>query len=142
MNGAGLNNCWSDRLALQGLQTMEIRQLRYFLDIAQTEHLTDSARNLFVTQSTLSHGLRQLEDELGMQLFERVGRGLRLSQAGQVFRQYAERALREVEAGRSMLADISGLNTGTLTGRYPHLFKYLGRTYRGGVCAALPTHCH
>lgn len=53
MNGAGLNNCWSDRLALQGLQTMEIRQLRYFLDIAQTEHLTDSARNLFVTQSTL-----------------------------------------------------------------------------------------
>ena len=44
MNGAGLNNCWSDRLALQGLQTMEIRQLRYFLDIAQTEHLTDSAR--------------------------------------------------------------------------------------------------
>ena len=104
MNGAGLNNCWSDRLALQGLQTMEIRQLRYFLDIAQTEHLTDSARNLFVTQSTLSHGLRQLEDELGMQLFERVGRGLRLSQAGQVFRQYAERALREVEAGRSMLA--------------------------------------
>ena len=115
MNGEGLSKCWCDRLALQGLQTMEIRQLRYFLDIAQTEHLTDSARNLFVTQSTLSHGLRQLEDELGMQLFERAGRGLRLSQAGQVFRQYAERALREVEAGRSMLADISGLNTGTLT---------------------------
>ena len=40
---------------------MEIRQLRYFLDIAQTEHLTQSAHNLFVTQSTLSHGLRQLE---------------------------------------------------------------------------------
>ena len=43
---------------------MEIRQLRYFLDIAQTEHLTQSAQNLLVTQSTLSHGLRQLEQEL------------------------------------------------------------------------------
>ena len=61
---------------------MEIRQLRYFLSVAQTEHLTLSAQNLFVSQSTLSHGLRQLEDELGIQLFERLGRGLKLSQTG------------------------------------------------------------
>ena len=53
---------------------MEIRQLRYFLDIAETEHLTQSAQKLFVTQSTLSHGLRQLEEELQVQLFERLGR--------------------------------------------------------------------
>ncbi|MEO0004174.1 MAG: hypothetical protein RLZZ22_1866, partial [Pseudomonadota bacterium] len=52
---------------------MEIRQLRYFLDIADTEHLTQSAQNLFVTQSTLSHGLRQLEQELGVALFDRLG---------------------------------------------------------------------
>src|SRR5256885_6528342 len=74
---------------------MELRQLRYFVDIAKTEHLTTSARNLYVTQSTLSHGLRQLEEELGMALFERIGRGLKLSQAGVVFRNYAERALHE-----------------------------------------------
>ena len=65
---------------------MEIRQLRYFLDIARTEHLTESARNLFVTQSTVSHSLRQLEDELGVRLFDRLGRGLKLSQAGAAFR--------------------------------------------------------
>jgi LysR family cyn operon transcriptional activator len=86
---------------------MELRQLRYFVDIAKTEHLTTSARNLYVTQSTLSHGLRQLEEELGMPLFERIGRGLKLSQAGVVFRNYAERALHEVEAGRMALADLS-----------------------------------
>ena len=40
---------------------MELRQLRYFLSVAETEHLTRSADALFVTQSTLSHGLRQLE---------------------------------------------------------------------------------
>jgi LysR family transcriptional regulator, cyn operon transcriptional activator len=94
---------------------MEIRQLRYFRDIAQTEHLTQSARNLFVTQSTLSHGLRQLEDELGVKLFDRVGRGLRLSQAGAAFQTYAGRALQEIEAGRMALTEMSGLQSGTLT---------------------------
>lgn len=94
---------------------MEIRQLRYFLDIAQTEHLTQSAQNLFVTQSTLSHGLRQLEQELDIQLFDRLGRGLKLSQAGAAFRVYAARALKEIEAGRMALSDMTGLQSGTLT---------------------------
>src|SRR3990167_10162336 len=95
---------------------MEIRQLRYFLDIAETQHLTQSAQNLFVTQSTLSHGLRQLEDELGSPLFDRLGRGLKLSQAGAAFRVYAARALQEIEAGRMALADMAGLQAGTPTG--------------------------
>ncbi len=99
---------------------MELRQLRYFLDIADTEHLTQSAQNLFVTQSTLSHGLRQLEQELDVALFDRLGRGLRLSQAGAEFKVYASRALREIEAGRMALADLSGLKSGQLkVGAFP-----------------------
>lgn len=93
---------------------MEVRQLRYFLAIARTEHLTEAARELFVTQSTVSHSLRQLEEELGAPLFDRVGRGLRLSQAGQVFRVHAGRALQEIEAGRMALAELQGLRAGTL----------------------------
>jgi transcriptional regulator, LysR family len=99
----------------KGATFMEMRQLRYFLDIAQTEHLTQSAQNLFVTQSTLSHGLRQLEQELEIQLFDRLGRGLRLSQAGAAFRVHAARALQEIEAGRMALADMTGLQSGALT---------------------------
>lgn len=99
---------------------MEIRQLRYFLDIAETEHLTQSAQNLFVTQSTLSHGLRQLEQELDVALFDRLGRGLKLSQAGAEFRVYARRALQEIEAGRMALADLGGLQSGQLkVGAFP-----------------------
>jgi len=99
---------------------MEIRQLRYFLDIAETEHLTQSAQNLFVTQSTLSHGLRQLEQELDVALFDRLGRGLKLSQAGAEFKVYARRALQEIEAGRMALADLSGLKSGRLkVGAFP-----------------------
>ncbi len=94
---------------------MELRQLRYFLSVAETEHLTQSADALFITQSTLSHGLRQLEAELGMPLFDRIGRGLKLSHAGVAFRSYAQRALQELEAGRMALADMAGLQSGSLT---------------------------
>lgn len=105
---------------------MDIRQLRYFLDIAETEHLTQSAQKLFVTQSTLSHGLRQLEQELDTVLFDRLGRGLKLSQAGAAFRVYAMRALREIEAGRMALADLSGLQSGRLTvGAFPTFLNTL-----------------
>ena len=94
---------------------MELRQIRYFLSVAETEHLTQSAEALFITQSTLSHGLRQLETELGTPLFDRLGRDLKLSQAGVAFRSYAARALQELDAGRMALADMAGLQSGTLT---------------------------
>ncbi len=108
---------------------MEIRQLRYFLDISRTEHLTQSAQNLFVTQSTLSHGLRQLEQELGVRLFDRLGRGLKLSQAGEEFRAYALRALKEVEAGRMALAEMDGLRSGRLAvGAFPTFLNSVAAT--------------
>lgn len=94
---------------------MEIRQLRYFLAVAECEHLTQAARNLYVTQSTLSHGLRQLEQELGIELFERIGRRIKLSAAGRSFRAHAGRALQELEAGRMELAELTGLRAGSLT---------------------------
>lgn len=94
---------------------MELRQLRYFLSVAETEHLTESAAALFVTQSTLSHGLRQLEDELGVQLFDRIGRGLKISQAGLAFKGYVGRAVQEIESGRMELARLNGMQTGDLT---------------------------
>ena len=115
----------------------DIRQLRYFLNIAQTEHLTTSAENLFVSQSTLSHGLRQLEDELETRLFERLGRGLKLSQAGAEFRVYASRALKKIEASRMALADLSGLQSGKLVRAFPTI---LNEWYRPRWrCSTVPT---
>ena len=94
---------------------MIFRQLQYFLDLAETEHLTQSAKNLFVTQSTISHGISQLENELGVQLFERIGRGLVISQAGITFKAYALRALQEIASGKMELSQLSNLQTGILT---------------------------
>ncbi len=94
---------------------MLLRQLQYFLDLAETEHLTKTASNLFVTQSTISHGISQLENELGVQLFERIGRGLAISQAGMKFKPYAIKALDELSAGRMELLELTSLQKGLLT---------------------------
>ena len=108
---------------------MEIRQLRYVLDIAKTEHLTQSAQNLFVTQSTLSHGLRLLERELGVALFDRLGRGLKLSQAGFEFRGFAQRSLNEIESGRMALSELDSLRSGRLTiGAFPTFLNSVAAT--------------
>lgn len=93
---------------------MELRHLRYFLRIAELNNLSRAAKQVFVSQSTLSHGLRQLEEELGTPLFDRIGRRIRLTQAGSIFRDYAARALNEVERGITTLQELKGLEGGTL----------------------------
>jgi LysR family transcriptional regulator, cyn operon transcriptional activator len=93
---------------------MDIRQLTYFVDLAHTQHVGKSAARLFVTQSTLSHGLRQLEEDIGLQLFERVGRNIQLATSGKLFLAFASRALAELESGRMAMSDLSELKTGAL----------------------------
>ena len=82
---------------------IELRHLRYFLEVARHEHITRAAQVLHVTQSTLSHQIVQLEALLGTTLFDRVGRGLQLTDAGRTFIDYARRALEEVDEGRFAL---------------------------------------
>lgn len=78
---------------------MELRHLRYFVALAETLNFTRAAERVHVTQSTLSHQIRQLEDEVGRPLFERLGRRVLLTEAGETFVAYAARALREVDQG-------------------------------------------
>lgn len=59
--------------------------MRYFLDVAETEHMTRSAHRLHVVQPTLSRSIARLKQELGVLLFSREGRGLRLTEEGKLF---------------------------------------------------------
>lgn len=93
---------------------MEIRQLRYFLEAAKREHITQAASALHITQSTLSHQLRQLEAQLGTPLFDRVGRQVRLTAAGRLFSRFALRALRDLEDGQLALQSLNDLQSGEL----------------------------
>ncbi len=93
---------------------MEHRHLRYFLAVAQTQHMTQAAERIHVTQSTLSHQINQLEQLLGVTLFDRVGRGIRLTQAGELFRGFAQRALKEMEDARVALDELQNVVRGNL----------------------------
>ncbi|MCL6601325.1 MAG: LysR family transcriptional regulator [Paenibacillus sp.] len=93
---------------------MELLQLQYFLAVARLEHVTEAARSLHVTQSSLSKTIQRLEEDLGVPLFDRIGRKLRLNEFGSRFLRRAERALFELEQGKQELNDLSSPEHGTL----------------------------
>ena len=94
---------------------MEFRHLRYFLAVADALHFTKAAERLPVSQPALSAQIKQLEQEVGVPLFDRVGRSVQLTRAGAIFREHARRALREMELAQVAIAEEGGLQRGTLT---------------------------
>lgn len=94
---------------------MELRQLKYFIHAAELENFTDAAAASFITQSTLSQQIKQLEDELHLPLFDRVARRVRLTEAGKTFLPYARKTVKDAEDGKEMLKDLMDLKWGTLT---------------------------
>lgn len=93
---------------------MEFRHLRYFLAVADALHFTKAAEGLPVSQPALSAQVKQLEQEVGVPLFDRVGRSVQLTRAGSIFREHARRALREMELAQVAIAEAEGLQRGTL----------------------------
>ncbi|UUZ91867.1 LysR family transcriptional regulator [Paenibacillus sp. P25] len=93
---------------------MELLQLQYFLAVARLEHMTEAARSLHVTQSSLSKTIARLEEDLGVPLFDRTGRKLRLNEYGSRFLRRAERALFELEQGKQEINDLNNLDYGTI----------------------------
>lgn len=93
---------------------MELRHLRYFLAVAAAESFTKAAEALHVSQPSLSVQIRDLEEELGTRLFDRLGRTIVLTQAGRLFQDHAERALREVEQAAQLIRELDGAQRGRL----------------------------
>jgi DNA-binding transcriptional LysR family regulator len=79
---------------------MSLAQLRYFVTIAEEEHVGRAAQRLQLAQPPLSRQLRKLEDELGVALFERTPRGMRLLPAGAKFLGHARAILDQVDVAR------------------------------------------
>jgi len=102
---------------------MELRHLRYFVAVADCLSFTRAADRVHVTQSTLSHQIRQLEEEIGQVLFDRIGKKVVTTEAGQLFLAYAARALKEVDAGIAMLQPAAGGLTGELRIGATHTFN-------------------
>src|SRR5215831_19557336 len=96
------------------LNQIELRHLRYFLAVADTAHFTRAAAKLHVTQPTLSHQIRELEAQLNLQLFDRVGRRVKLTAAGETLLPHARRVVRELAEAQTALDELHGLKRGAL----------------------------
>ncbi|HYZ15854.1 MAG TPA: LysR family transcriptional regulator [Candidatus Acidoferrum sp.] len=97
-----------------------MQQLLYFRTAAQYEHVTRAADELEVSQSAVSRAIAQLEDELGVPLFERKKRGVGLNRFGQLFLEHVVRAHGELEEGRRALADAAGSAQGVVALGFLH----------------------
>jgi DNA-binding transcriptional LysR family regulator len=94
---------------------VELRQLEYFVAVAEECHFTRAARRMHVAQSGLSASIRALEVELGAPLFVRSTRQVELTQAGRALLVEARRALGTIDAARDAVAAVQGLLRGTLS---------------------------
>ncbi|AZF65115.1 transcriptional regulator CynR [Pseudomonas sp. LF135] len=93
---------------------MLARHIHYFLAVAEHQGFTKAAAALHVSQPALSQQVRQLEESLGAQLFDRSGRQTRLTDAGEVYLRYALRAAQELQQGKRAIHDVGDLSRGTL----------------------------
>lgn len=102
---------------------MELRHLRYFIALAGSLNFTRAAERVHVTQSTLSHQIRQLEEEIGQQLFDRSSKRVVLTEAGESFLAYASGALAVIDQGLSELKQTVAPMTGTVRVGTTHTFN-------------------
>jgi len=93
---------------------LDSRQLLAFVTLARVGSFTLAAKELFLTQSAISHAMKALEEEVGCRLFDRAGRRVLLTQAGEQFLRHAEKILAEMAAARSGLEQLTAWGHGRL----------------------------
>lgn len=93
---------------------MNLSQLRYFKKLAELQHYTKAARELYITQPSLSDSIASLEEELGISLFQKEGRNIKLTKYGREFYQHVSLALNELERGITAMKKHSDQISGTI----------------------------
>jgi DNA-binding transcriptional LysR family regulator len=99
---------------------MELQQLEYFRVVARTQHVTQAAEELAITQPALSRAMARLERDLGVALFDHRGRSVKLNRYGQAFLRHVERALAAIEEGRRELVDLADRDAGVIAFGFAH----------------------
>ena len=93
---------------------MELRQLKYFLKIAETLNFSEAAKELCITQSTLSQQIKQLEDEFDTRLFARNSHGVALTEAGDELLPFARNTVGAADVCRERMCDLQNMLVGVL----------------------------
>lgn len=93
---------------------MNYNYLKYFKVLAETEHYTHAAELLDIAQPSLSHAIHTMEMELGVPLFAKQGRNIKLTKYGKLFYSHVETALNEIDHGISYLHSLASQDHGTI----------------------------
>ena len=86
---------------------MTLNQILYFQKVARLENYHYAAEELYVSQPSLSRSMASLENELGVALFEKKGRGVNLTKAGKLFLEYAERILEDCKIATDKMQELA-----------------------------------
>lgn len=98
---------------------MELRQIQYFIEVAKREHVTEAAIHLHIAQSAVSRQIFNLESELGVDLFIREGRNVKLTTIGRVFLQHVEEAVTILDNARREVKEYLDPGHGTIRIGFP-----------------------
>src|SRR5690625_3588151 len=93
---------------------LELRQIKYFIEVAKREHVTAAANALHVAQSAVSRQIFNLESELGVDLFIREGRSVKLTAIGKVFLEHMEHAIHVIDDARQVIKEYTDPERGTI----------------------------
>src|SRR5437588_12574632 len=95
-------------------QPLDTRQLRAFATLARTGSFTLAAKELYLSQSAVSHSMKALEQEVGCRLLDRMGKKVLLTQAGETLLHHTEKILQEMDVARTALEDLGKWGRGRL----------------------------
>lgn len=98
---------------------MELRQIQYFMEVAKREHVTEAATALHVAQSAVSRQIFNLETELGVNLFIREGRNVKLTRIGQMFLEHMEQAMKVIDEAQREIEEYLDPMKGTIRIGFP-----------------------
>src|ERR1700722_17644967 len=116
-------------------QPLDSRQLRAFSILARTGSFTDTAQELHLSQSAISHSMKALEQEIGCRLLDRMGKNVVLTQAGEQLLTHAQKILLEMEEARSQIGHLgkwgsSRLRIGASTTACQHILPGVLREFK------------
>jgi LysR family cyn operon transcriptional activator len=94
---------------------MDLRQLKYFITTCEELHFTRAADKLDITQPTLSHQIKALENELGARLFDRIGKKTLITEAGMILYQQSTKAIGSLASAREQIQELHKIERGTLS---------------------------
>lgn len=101
------------------MNLMELKQIQYFIEVALREHVTEAAHDLHVAQSAISRQIVNLESELGVPLFIREGRNVKLTPIRRIFLEHMQHAMKVIETAQREVEEYTEPDRGTIRIGFP-----------------------